>query len=135
MKTQLPEGTGTKADEIFFDVRINSHNQDVIGTLIVKFTYGNSVRKLKADILRNSYDFQSWGSVSLFSESVGQWNEIHNTHIEDLPIMGYHDNGHGTLVQTYRGQSEYKGDSWEKLCDAMWISLDSLLEIGRKVLR
>tara|TARA_B100000902_G_scaffold399802_1_gene472635 strand:+ start:3072 stop:3479 length:408 start_codon:yes stop_codon:yes gene_type:complete len=135
MKTKLPIGSGTKEDELFFDVRIDNHSNDIIGTLIMSFTYGTSVRRLKADIRRNSYDFQSWGSVSLFSESVGQWNELHKTQIEDLPIMGYRDNGAGTQIQSYLGQYNYTDYEWASLCSDMWNSLDSLLEIGRKVLR
>lgn len=135
MKTKLPIGSGTKEDELFFDVRISDRKSDINGTLIMSFTYGSKVRKLKADIRRNSYDFQSWGSVSLFSESVGEWNELHKTQIEDLPIMGYRDNGAGTQIQSYLGLYDYTEDEWAELCSDMWNSLDSLLEVGRKVLQ
>jgi hypothetical protein len=133
MKTNLPTNVETDFTECFFDMYVDTHGSDVIGTLFVK-RYENA-RRVKATIRRNSYDFQSWGEVLFMAPSTGEWVSIHKTRIDDLPIMRKHDNGQGTFVDSFRASERYSDEEWEAMQDAMVQSLYSLIEIEKLVLQ
>ncbi len=91
------------------------------------------ISPFKAEIRRNSYDFQSWGKVSVWYHGTG-WVEVHTMQIDELPIGEHYDDGRG---MKYWGDAYRLKDDSEHYSDmelAMNKSLTLLLAFGAEVI-
>lgn len=72
---------------MLIDPKLYNHDQSWYYETLWELTKGNVLHKVKVEIRRNAYNFQSWGRAYFFSLASMQWNTVAETAGPELKCL------------------------------------------------